>query len=133
MSFFKVIGPLNPPKNGGLIRLEDYKSDGSTRMGVIVKARMFAKASNQRSTLINDDVLILDRAEDLDNLDKCYSPFGDMGYELEIVWSDGQREFWMLRHPRPSAIGAVLGDCDDGGGLRIGYRELVSPVTVLVA
>jgi len=133
MSFFKVIGPLNPPKNGGLIRLENYKPDGSARMGVILRANAIPDDPKAPRPVMDEGVLFMDHVDwDVERTAKNRSPFGDMIYELEIAWVNEEREFWVLRHPRPSAIGTIKADHGDEG-LMITFSKLGSVMTVTVA
>ena len=137
---FKLIGPLNPPKKGGLIILESPETD-ARQTGCIVKTSMYTRS--QVSYIPNDDVLFFARSEwDGQTNSEQYSPFGDTGYQLEIVWLDGgtkRREFWMLAHPEPTCLGKidskVTDELEDSGskGVAVHYNDLQYKLRVLVA
>ena len=134
---FKLIGPLNPPRKGSLIMLDN---NGRKRMGQVVKAEIFSRNGNGNKDLANDprEVLFFSGPERKKS-HQGQSPFGDVGYEIEIVWAtpDHSREFWVLTHPEPTAIGTLSKKQDvaeaQGFGIVIAYQHLPNKVSVLVA
>ena len=117
-----------------MLKTEDPAIDKTGALGTIVKAQLFTQRGRQE--LKNPDkVLFLSRKEWQHLPDEeCHSPFGDVGYELEIVWADGLREFWVLTHPEPTAIGLISKKQDDTiQGVKISYDDLHHKMSVLVA
>jgi hypothetical protein len=138
MSVFKLIGPLNPPKKGKLIMLTNEDASMAAT-GVIVNASVYTRSGI--AMIPNDNVLFFARKEwEGQTNSNQYSPFGDTGYELEIVWTSetgNRREFWMLAHPEPTCLGRVnveeSEELETEGGVAVRYNELQNTLRVLVA
>ena len=68
-----------------------------------------------------------------DDMKHAYSPFGDVGYQLEIVWADSDREFWVLSHNEVQAVGRVKEPDIESDNIIVTWLNLDSKASVLVA
>lgn len=133
---FKLIGPSNPPKKGSLIIA---KTKSHQRMGTIVKARAYNRSGKEDPMDLEDpeNTMFWATKEQSKTVQvgHSYSPFGDVGYQLEIVWIDDQtRRWWVLEHPEPDSVGEVAEEQDEGElGVSVSWVTLPSKLTVLVA
>ena len=133
---FKLIGPSNPPKKGSLIIA---KTKSHQRMGTIVKARAYGRNAKGDPVDLEDPENTMFWASKNQTMNKAtsggYSPFGDVAYQLEIVWVDDQeRKWWVLEHPEPDSVGEIAEEQDDVElGVKVAWVDLPQKVTVLVA